>query len=787
MFSFEGVLGLSAIRRIALAGLLGLAMNQLEAAPINPNNILVSVRRSVREFTPAGSLVQTIPFNYGGRDYPGNPPVEGVRDIVVDQYGWIDSFNGYWNPFMTRYSPVSNAFTHKTFPGWSTINGGTGGIAAYQKFVFATDKNTSPGTANGIVRFDVFNNSVARFATGIDFNDLNIGLNGKLYALSSSSADIYVYEPVTMQLLNHIVKPANVDWINSIAVDQTGRLFVVGRNGTVYVLDTSGALQASRATGLTGLIDVDIDEAGRLILAQMGGNVLVGDTALLSDFTSFSVGDNSSEIFVCFAHAVPPVGRGAVATPTPTPVPAATPLPAHNILVSLGHGIAGSGISRENSLREFSPDGSLLRSIRFNYNGGLYPITESLRDIVVDRTGVINAFNGTFTPFLTRFSWACSSFTHASFPGWSLVNNSTNGGIAAYQNFIFATDMSTSGSEASGIVRFDTSTNASARFLNATQFTSLTMGLDGKLYAEPFFGGIDVYDPITMQLIKHLNVPSEVEGRGKIAVDQAGTIFMINNYGTVSRLDNNAVLQASSATGFPHLTDIDIDETGRIILGQDEGWIIVADSSLNSFSWFRAIEDPNMSNWMLSVAFSPLAPAPSVQLTRVVSQKLQGKAGPFDIDLPVDGPRGVECRSGGRTGDYSMIFTFAHDLLRVGGVCCDSGIVSGAAIDPSDPRRYIVNLTGVANASYVRVTLNGLDGANGTFSETVSQEMGILVGDIDGNGTVTTGDIIQANSRFDRPVTIDNFREDVTADGVINRNDVILLNSRLGTTVPSHP
>src|SRR6476660_2498038 len=164
MFPFDGIFGPTVVRRIVLAGLFGLAMDQMEAAPIDPNNILVSIRSTVREFTPAGLLVQTIPFNYGGREYPGNPPIEGLRDIVVDQYGWIDSFNGYWNPYMSRYSPVSNTFTHMTFPGWSTINGGTGGIAAYKNFVFATDKNTSPGTANGIVRFDVFNNSVARFA-----------------------------------------------------------------------------------------------------------------------------------------------------------------------------------------------------------------------------------------------------------------------------------------------------------------------------------------------------------------------------------------------------------------------------------------------------------------------------------------------------------------------------------------------------------------------------------------------------------------------------------------------
>jgi hypothetical protein len=60
-------------------------------------------------------------------------------------------------------------------------------------------------------------------------------------------------------------------------------------------------------------------------------------------------------------------------------------------------------------------------------------------------------------------------------------------------------------------------------------------------------------------------------GGGKIAVDQAGTIFMVSGYGTIYRLDSNVVLQASIATGFPHLTDIEVDETGRIVAVSDEG------------------------------------------------------------------------------------------------------------------------------------------------------------------------------------------------------------------------
>jgi hypothetical protein len=142
---FGGIVGPSRIRLIALAGLVVLSTNQVKAAPIDPNNILVSVRHSIREFTPTGALVQIIPLNYGGRDYPGHPPREDPADIVVDQYGWIDCFNGYSNPFLTRYSPVSNTFTHKTSPGWEQDQHGYRRPRDLSEFRFCYGPEYGPG------------------------------------------------------------------------------------------------------------------------------------------------------------------------------------------------------------------------------------------------------------------------------------------------------------------------------------------------------------------------------------------------------------------------------------------------------------------------------------------------------------------------------------------------------------------------------------------------------------------------------------------------------------------
>ncbi len=51
-------------------------------------------------------------------------------------------------------------------------------------------------------------------------------------------------------------------------------------------------------------------------------------------------------------------------------------------------------------------------------------------------------------------------------------------------------------------------------------------------------------------------------------------------------------------------------------------------------------------------------PFPALQLSSAVSRKTHGAAGDFDIALP-----GVECRSGGAGGDYTLVVTLSNNLV----------------------------------------------------------------------------------------------------------------------------
>jgi hypothetical protein len=176
---------------------------------------------------------------------------------------------------------------------------------------------------------------------------------------------------------------------------------------------------------------------------------------------------------------------------------------------------------------------------------------------------------------------------------------------------------------------------------------------------------------------------------------------------------------------------------------------------------------------------------PQVHLLGVVSRKTHGSAGTFDIDLPRTGNIGIECRTGGANGNHTMVFTFANPLVRVTGanVTSGTGTITSSAISPNG-FEYVVNLSGVANAQRLTVTLNGISDTAGNFTAKLPATMGALVGDTTGNGSVNSSDISQTQSQSGQPVTSANFREDVTVNGFINSSDISLVQSKSGTALP---
>jgi len=93
-----------------------------------------------------------------------------------------------------------------------------------------------------------------------------------------------------------------------------------------------------------------------------------------------------------------------------------------------------------------------------------------------------------------------------------------------------------------------------------------------------------------------------------------------------------------------------------------------------------------------------------------------------------------------------------------------------------------IDLTGVANAQRIVITLNSVsDGTNTGDAQVV---MGVLLGDTTANGAVNSSDIAQTQSQSGQAVTVKNFREDVNASGTISSTDVAVVKSDVGTSLP---
>ena len=171
-----------------------------------------------------------------------------------------------------------------------------------------------------------------------------------------------------------------------------------------------------------------------------------------------------------------------------------------------------------------------------------------------------------------------------------------------------------------------------------------------------------------------------------------------------------------------------------------------------------------------------------LNVIKAVSRKTQGSAGTFDVDLPLTGSAGIECRQGqGANFDAHQIVVTFPTSITLSSVSVTSGIasLSGVSVNVNE---VIVNLTGVANQQTVTITLSGVN--NGSTISNVVVPMGVLLGDTTANGFVNSADVSQTQAQSGQSVTDSNFREDLTANGFINSADISLVQSKSGTSLP---
>src|SRR4029077_20045264 len=115
-----------------------------------------------------------------------------------------------------------------------------------------------------------------------------------------------------------------------------------------------------------------------------------------------------------------------------------------------------------------------------------------------------------------------------------------------------------------------------------------------------------------------------------------------------------------------------------------------------------------------------------------------------------------------------------------------TGSVSSSMMGPN-PNQYTVNLTGVSDQQYIAVTLNSVQDVAGDNGNFTSQQLGILVGDVNASGRVDAADVTSVRQQTLVTVSNSNFRDDLNASGRIDAADVTLARQDTLHTLPSTP
>jgi hypothetical protein len=171
------------------------------------------------------------------------------------------------------------------------------------------------------------------------------------------------------------------------------------------------------------------------------------------------------------------------------------------------------------------------------------------------------------------------------------------------------------------------------------------------------------------------------------------------------------------------------------------------------------------------------------KLTAAVSRKTHTGAGTFDIDLPLTGVPGVECRGSDGNGNHTLVFTFNNEVVSgSASVTTGTGTVSGSPTFSANT--MTVDLAGVTDAQKITVTLSGVTDNLSQVLPDTAVSSNFLIGDVTANGAVSNTDVSAVKGQVGASVTAANFRNDVNANGVISNTDVSTTKAQVGTSLP---
>jgi hypothetical protein len=127
------------------------------------------------------------------------------------------------------------------------------------------------------------------------------------------------------------------------------------------------------------------------------------------------------------------------------------------------------------------------------------------------------------------------------------------------------------------------------------------------------------------------------------------------------------------------------------------------------------------------------------------------------------------------------VLRFNNELIAAkAAMTSGGGAVSGAYVSQNS---LVVPLTGIANEQTITLITHDVSDTLGQTLPATAISMRVLVGDVNGDGSVNSGDALQTRNRSGQSASAINFRSDVNTDGTINGGDALLVRARSGSNV----
>lgn len=285
--------------------------------------------------------------------------------------------------------------------------------------------------------------------------------------------------------------------------------------------------------------------------------------------------------------------------------------------------VSGNRLSDEApALLIYSETGVLQREILVTPPPGLSDFV--LRDVTVDRHGRLHvvvrshvASNGN----LTLCTYDGKGWSYLTVPGWSQVGVTYYGGFAVNDDYLFYPDQSFGSDQTIGILRFPLDDLSQYVHFPTKGFHTVTMGLNGLLYASDRDGECHLFHPETMQMIANLG--RFILYRGDSVIDLCvgpdGDIFTIDLGNDLNHFDPFGTFIAELENIGP-CGDIEIRADGRLVVGLANQKVLVGATDLSGFTSFTThpVNDP--AAWIrnhLSFSPSPALPSPVAPLTEI--------------------------------------------------------------------------------------------------------------------------------------------------------------------------